>query len=136
MFSLLGLNDWLYQRQQCTRYHVGRFALYLQQDESVQHRTLSSSPRSGGPIAPRRWVDFSFGRFVGAARARGRSGGRKPKMTPAKLRLAQAAMSKRGTIVADLCGELGVSSQTLYRHVSPTGELRASGKKIISKSNL
>jgi lambda repressor-like predicted transcriptional regulator len=39
-------------------------------------------------------------------------------MTPAKLRLAQAAMGKRGTIVADLCKELGVSSQTLYRHVS------------------
>src|SRR5450631_2224695 len=62
---------------------------------------------------------------LAAARARGRNGGRKPKMTPAKLRLAQAAMGKRGTIVADLCEELGVSSQTLYRHVSPTGDLRA-----------
>jgi hypothetical protein len=39
-------------------------------------------------------------------------------MTGAKLRLAQAAMGKRGTIVADLFKELGVSSQTLYRHVS------------------
>jgi DNA invertase Pin-like site-specific DNA recombinase len=44
---------------------------------------------------------------LAAARARGRNGGRKPKMTPAKLRLAQAAMGKRGTIVADLCKELG-----------------------------
>src|ERR1700731_2610720 len=32
-----------------------------------------------------------------AARAGGPNGGRKPKMTPAKLRLAQAAMGKRGT---------------------------------------
>jgi hypothetical protein len=40
-------------------------------------------------------------------------------MTPAKLRLAPAAMGKRGTIVADLCEELGVSTQTLYRHMSP-----------------
>jgi transposase-like protein len=39
-------------------------------------------------------------------------------MTPAKLRLAQAALGKRGTTVVDLCEELGISSQTLYRHVS------------------
>jgi hypothetical protein len=71
----------------------------------------------------------------GAARARGHNGGRKPKMTPAKLRLAQAAMGKRGTIVAHLCNELGVSSQTLYRHVSPAGALRADGRKLISKTN-
>ncbi|GEO83855.1 TniR protein [Ciceribacter naphthalenivorans] len=49
-----------------------------------------------------------------AARARGRVGGRKPKMTGAKLRLAQAAMAKQGTVVAELCRELGVSRQTLY----------------------
>jgi DNA invertase Pin-like site-specific DNA recombinase len=73
---------------------------------------------------------------LAAARARGRNGGRKPKMTPAKLRLAQAAMGKRGAVVADLCKELGISSQTLYRHVSPAGELRATGKKAISKTNL
>jgi len=72
---------------------------------------------------------------LAAARARGRNGGRKPKMTPAKLRLAQAAMGKRGTVVANLCEELGISSQTLYRHVSPTGELRTEGKKIISRGS-
>jgi lambda repressor-like predicted transcriptional regulator len=42
-------------------------------------------------------------------------------MTPAKLHLAQAAMGKKGTIVADLCEELGISSQTLYRHISLPG---------------
>lgn len=68
---------------------------------------------------------------LAAARARGRTGGRKPKMTPAKLRLAAAAMGKRGTIVGDLCKELGVTRATLYRHVSPTGALRDDGKKII-----
>jgi DNA invertase Pin-like site-specific DNA recombinase len=72
---------------------------------------------------------------LASARARGRSGGCKPKMTPAKLRLAQAAMGKKGTVVADLCVELGISSQTLYRHVSPAGELRASGKKIPLRSS-
>jgi hypothetical protein len=44
---------------------------------------------------------------------RGRKGGRKPKMTTAKVRLAAAAMGKPETNVARLCEELGISSQTL-----------------------
>src|ERR687885_717620 len=59
-----------------------------------------------------------------AARARGRFGGRRPVMTPAKLRLAQAAMGRPDTNVSDLCEELGVSRMTLYRHLAPDGELR------------
>jgi hypothetical protein len=59
-------------------------------------------------------------------------GGRKPKMTPAKLRLAMSAMGKRGTVVADLCRELGVTSQTLYRHVAPDGTLRSDGKRALA----
>lgn len=66
-----------------------------------------------------------------SARARGRVGGRKPTMTVAKIRLAQASMGKPGTIVADLCKELAVSRQTLYRHVSPNGELRPDGMKVL-----
>jgi DNA invertase Pin-like site-specific DNA recombinase len=66
-----------------------------------------------------------------SARARGRIGGRKPTMTAAKIRLAQAAMGKPETVVADLCEELKVSRQTLYRHVSPSGDLREDGKKIM-----
>ena len=54
-----------------------------------------------------------------SARARGRNGGRPYTMTPAKLRLAQAAMSKRDTKVGELCKELGVTRQTLYRFVDP-----------------
>jgi DNA invertase Pin-like site-specific DNA recombinase len=66
-----------------------------------------------------------------AARARGRTGGRKPKMTAAKVRLAQAAMGKPETKVADLCKELGVARQTLYRHVGPKGDLRADGLRVL-----
>jgi DNA invertase Pin-like site-specific DNA recombinase len=65
-----------------------------------------------------------------SARARGRVGGRKPKMTPAKLRLATASMGKRETNVASLCEELGITRQTLYRHVAPDGSLRPEGLKI------
>lgn len=66
-----------------------------------------------------------------SARARGRIGGRKPKMTPAKLRLAQAAMGQPGTVVGDLCGELQITRQTLYRHVSPSGDLRPDGNRVL-----
>jgi len=61
---------------------------------------------------------------LASARARGRKGGRKQKMTPAKLRLAMAAMGNPETKVGDLCQELGVTRSTLYRHVSPTGQPR------------
>ncbi len=52
-------------------------------------------------------------------------------MTPAKLRLAQAAMGKPGTVVGDLCDELQITRQTLYRHVSPSGELRPDGNRVL-----
>lgn len=68
-----------------------------------------------------------------AARARGRNGGRPFKMTPAKLRLARAAMGQPETKVADLCAELGVTRQTLYRFVGPKGELRADGEKLLAR---
>jgi DNA invertase Pin-like site-specific DNA recombinase len=68
---------------------------------------------------------------LAAARARGRHGGRPYKMTPAKLRLAQAAMGRRETGVGELCVELGVTRQTLYRHVDPQGQLRPDGEKLL-----
>lgn len=66
-----------------------------------------------------------------SARARGRKGGRPFKMTAAKLRLAMAAMGQSETKVSDLCQELNITRQTLYRHVSPKGELRPDGAKLL-----
>lgn len=70
---------------------------------------------------------------LASARARGRHGGRPFKMTPAKLRLAQAAMGKPETKVAELCAELGITRQTLYRHVTPKGEIRPDGEKLLTR---
>ncbi|TNB69725.1 recombinase family protein [Arthrobacter sp. BB-1] len=70
---------------------------------------------------------------LASARARGRNGGRPYKMTPAKLRLALASMGQPNTKVSELCTELGITRQTLYRHVSPTGELRPDGEKLFSR---
>jgi AcrR family transcriptional regulator len=42
-----------------------------------------------------------------------------------------AAMGQPETKVSDLCQELGITRQTLYRHLSPKGELRPDGAKLL-----
>ena len=69
---------------------------------------------------------------LASARARGRNGGRPYTMTAAKLRLARAAMGQPETHVGALCAELGITRQTLYRHVGPKGELRPDGEKLLA----
>ena len=71
---------------------------------------------------------------LASARARGRKGGRPFKMTVAKLHLAMAAMGKPETHIGDLCKELGITRQTLYRHLSPTGDLRPDGAKLLRQN--
>lgn len=68
---------------------------------------------------------------LAAARARGRSGGRKFELTKNQIRLAQSAMANRDTHVADLCRELKISRATLYRYVGPDGGLRAHGLRAL-----
>ena len=67
-----------------------------------------------------------------AARARGRKGGRKFQLTKSKIRLAQVAMKNKETSISDICQELGgITKQTLYRYVSPDGEIREHGRKVL-----
>jgi DNA invertase Pin-like site-specific DNA recombinase len=60
---------------------------------------------------------------LAAARARGRNGGRRPKVTEAKLATARemfdkkAADGKRAYTVAEIADVIGVSRATLYRHL-------------------
>ncbi len=68
-----------------------------------------------------------------AARARGRNGGRKFGLTKSQVRLAQAVMANRDVKVSELCKELGITRVTLYRYVSPNGELRKHGKKVLAQ---
>jgi DNA invertase Pin-like site-specific DNA recombinase len=67
-----------------------------------------------------------------AARARGRKGGRKFGLSKAQVRLAQAAMRNRDAKVSEICEELGITRVTLYRYVSPDGELREHGKRVLN----
>ena len=64
------------------------------------------------------------------ARARGRTGGSQYKMASGKLRGDMAAMGQRETVVNELCKELGVTRQTLYRHIEQANSLGRDGPKV------
>jgi DNA invertase Pin-like site-specific DNA recombinase len=70
---------------------------------------------------------------LASARAGGRTGGRPFTMTPAKVRLAMASMGKPDTKGNELCKELGISRQALYRHVSPNGEAQPDGARVLAR---
>lgn len=61
---------------------------------------------------------------LAAARARGRTGGQKPKLTPRQARIAQDMYDQLGPdglrahTVAEIAAEFGVSRPTVYRHIS------------------
>lgn len=42
-------------------------------------------------------------------------------------------MGKPDTNDSGLCKELGITCQTLYRHVSPTDQLREAGQKVLTQ---
>ncbi|MDD4330363.1 MAG: recombinase family protein [Aliarcobacter sp.] len=70
---------------------------------------------------------------IQAARSRGRMGGRKFNLTKAQVRLAEASMKNRDTSVTELCKELKITRATLYKYISPTGELRDYAKRVLEK---
>jgi len=70
---------------------------------------------------------------LSAARARGRVGGRPHAITKNKLLVAASAMKSSSTSVKDLCKELGITKSTLYRYVSPEGEIRPAGERLLKK---
>ncbi len=61
---------------------------------------------------------------LAAARARGRTGGQKPKLGPRQVKLAREMYEetgkdgKRAHTVAQIAAELGVSRPTIYRHLA------------------
>jgi DNA invertase Pin-like site-specific DNA recombinase len=54
---------------------------------------------------------------LAAARARGRKGGRRPKMTPQKLATARQMYDSKQHTMAVIADTVGVSRATLYRHL-------------------
>ncbi len=62
---------------------------------------------------------------LAAARARGRKGGRKPKLTPHQLARASELMREKRLTVREIARLAGVTPNTLYRYLTPDGEPRA-----------
>lgn len=50
-----------------------------------------------------------------------------------QVRLAEASMKNRDTSVTELCKELKITRATLYKYISPTGELRDYAKRVLEK---
>jgi DNA invertase Pin-like site-specific DNA recombinase len=57
---------------------------------------------------------------LAAARARGRLGGRRPKLTTKQIAIGRALYESRQHTVAEICEQLGCSPATFYRRVLPT----------------
>ena len=68
---------------------------------------------------------------LAAARARGRTGGRPPLMTRAKLRTAMTMMADRGNAATDVAEQLGISISTLYAYVDGKGQPKARARKLL-----
>ena len=69
---------------------------------------------------------------LAAARARGRTGGQRPKLSPRQARIAQETYEalgpdgRRAHTVAEIASEFGVSRPTIYRHLQRSGRCRQS----------
>jgi DNA invertase Pin-like site-specific DNA recombinase len=71
---------------------------------------------------------------LASARARGRNGGRPPRMTAEQIRRAQAAMAEGRTKVSALCAEFGISRQAFYEYLGPDGQLRPRAERLLSRT--
>ena len=78
---------------------------------------------------------------LAAARARGRTGGQKPKLGARQVKLAREMYDetgedgKRAYTVAQIAAEFGVSRPTIYRHLASTTDSKASGASGQSSSS-
>ena len=69
-----------------------------------------------------------------SARARGRVGGRRPKLTTRQTEVARGMYAETGSdgkrryTVAEIADTFGVSRKTVYRHLDPTGTRRQPDK--------
>jgi DNA invertase Pin-like site-specific DNA recombinase len=63
-----------------------------------------------------------------AARARGRKGGRQPKLTPQQIDVGRSLAADPKRSVSSICKHLGISRPTYYRYLAPTVESESAPK--------
>jgi DNA invertase Pin-like site-specific DNA recombinase len=66
-----------------------------------------------------------------AARARGRRGGRPPKMTKEVIKMAMAALSDRQASPSEVAKRLGITTTTLYVYLNGDGSVKAPGQRLL-----
>lgn len=54
-------------------------------------------------------------------------------MTPPRSAWWRCPLGRPGTTITGLRAEFGITRQTLYRHISPTGQLYEGGRKILAR---
>ena len=64
---------------------------------------------------------------LAAARARGRVGGRRPKLSATQVKVARSMYDSRQHTVAEIAASFGVTRSTIYRHLDP--ERKTSGSQ-------
>ena len=84
-----------------------------------------------GAIADRPGLTRALEVVRAGDRARGRTGGRPPLMTRAKLRMAMAMVADRGNAASDVAEQLGISTSTLYAYVDGKGQPKAHARKLL-----
>lgn len=70
---------------------------------------------------------------VGAGNCSDRRNGPKFALSKSQIVMVQTAMQDRNTNVSELCKELNITRQTLYRYFSPNGALRKHGERVLSR---
>ena len=61
---------------------------------------------------------------LASARARGRFGGRPKKLTREQMQMAAAMMQTKSASVKQICATFQIGRTTLYKYVTPNGEIR------------
>ncbi|MGB5831469.1 MAG: recombinase family protein [Thiohalocapsa sp.] len=68
---------------------------------------------------------------LAAARARGRRGGRPPKMTKEVIKMAMAALSDSQASPSEVAKRLGITTTTLYVYLNGDGSVKAPGQRLL-----
>ena len=69
-----------------------------------------------------------------AARARGRTGGRRQKLTPEQIAIGRSLASDPNRTVTSICEHLEISRPTFYRYIMPTVKLEPTTRTTNSES--
>ncbi len=68
---------------------------------------------------------------LAAARARGRRGGRPPKMTKEVVKMAMAALADPQARPSEVARRLGITTTTLYVYLNGDGSVKAPGQRLL-----